>query len=298
MYTTERRLIPLGAFALIAGAVYEAKYIIKEWQKIIMTSLVSFALSFTAFLPGKRERHYNFENHIQMWPYIFLVIFIIGVIGFHKDKIIPRLTEGITLLQSIAIIYWVVDFGLLKTHNIFLIYLMLNGLIFSAFSIFHAFTKTELTRTNRLILSIWSTIIVLLFAAENVFKTISYNLENTDNLTTGVYGSLQYFLLGVSSFYIVQNFIMLVSFLPKKGTFFNKEYYKELEELKKDHIERYSFEQVSIRHSLFCIIFTTIIFYLNYYYKVLPKHIAIWAVFVTFQIISNFYEYLKIKPSE
>ncbi|SEP29494.1 hypothetical protein SAMN05444671_3130 [Flavobacterium sp. CF108] len=298
MYITERRLIPLSAFALIAGAIYEAKYIVKDWQKLIMTALGSFALSFIAFIPGKREGNYNFEMHIQIWPYFFLVILIIAVIGFNKDKIIPKLTEGITLLQSIAIIYWVIDFGFLKTKNVFLLFLMFIGLIFSGFSIFHAFTKTELTRTNRLILSIWSTIVIFLLAAENIFKTISYNVTNTYDLASGLYSNLPFFLLGVSSFYIVQNFVMLISFLPRKGAFFNKVYYKELKELKNDHIERYSFEQVHISNSMFCIIFTSIIFYLNYYYKVVPKHIAIWFVFFIFQLISNFFDYQKIETNE
>lgn len=298
LYVTERQLIPITAFSLIAGAVYEAKYITKDWQMVIMTGIASFAFSFLAFLPAKNERHYNFENRIEIWPYFFLVIFLVITVAANKDRIIQKLTEGITLLQSIAIIYWVVDFGFLKTTNVFLLFFMFIGLLFSSFSIFHAFTKTELTRTNRLILSIWSTIVVLLLAAENVLKTINYRTGNTESLISNLYSNLQFFLLGVSSFYIIQNFVMLISFLPRKGAFFNKEYYKELKELKNDHIERYSFEQVHISNTIFCIIFTSIIFYLNYYYKVVPKHIAIWFVFVIFQFISNFYDYVKIKVSE
>jgi hypothetical protein len=296
MYLTERNLIPVSIFALIAGAVFETKRLTEKWWIVISTALGSFFFSFLAFLPGKREHNYDFENHIQIWPYCFLIFFLIFTIAFNKDKVIPKLTEGITLLQSIVIIYWVVDFGLITTDNLFLIILMCLGLLFSIFSIFHAFTHTELTRTNRLTLSIWSTIIFVLLATENIIRIFqNEQIENTENITSGFYIGLQYFLLGISSVYIVQNYFMLIGFLPGKGTFFNKQYYKDLKELKSEHIKRYSMQQIDILHSLYCIIFTSGIFYLNFYYKIVPKHIAIWIVFVTFPLILYIYEYLTQK---
>lgn len=296
MYVTDRNLIPISIFALIAGAIFEAKFIIKKWGEVLGIALLSFFLSFLSFLPGKRERHYDFENHIEIWPFCFLVFFLIFIIAFNKDKVIPKLTEGITLLQSIAVIYWLLDFGFLENHNLFLLFIFSIALFFSTFSLFHSFTHTELTKTNRLILSIWSTIIFVLFAVENIIRTFQNGqIENSENLTSGVYMSVQYFLLGVSAVYIVQNFTMLVAFLPGKGTFFNKEYYKDIKKLKSDHVNRYSLQQVHILNSLFCVIFTSGLFYINYKYKIVPKHIAIWLVFVTFPLISNLFEYWKKK---
>ncbi len=296
MYRTERILIPISIFALIAGAIFETKRITEKWWIVLSTALISFFLSFLAFLPGKREHNYNFENHIEIWPYSFLFFFLIFTISFNKDKVIPKLTEGITLLQSIAIIYWVLDFGLMTTDNLFLIALMCLGLLFSVFSIFHAFTHTDLTRTSRLTLSIWSTIIFVLLATENIIRIFhNEQIENTEDITSGFYIGLQYFLLGISSVYIAQNYFMLMGFLPGKGTFFNQQYFKDLKELKSEHIKRYSTEQIDILHSLFCIVFTSGIFYLNFYYKVVPKHIAIWIVFVTFPFVIYIYEYLTKK---
>jgi hypothetical protein len=296
MYITERTLIPISIFALIAGAVFETKRLTEKWWIVTSTALISFFLSFFAFLPGKREHDYNFENHIEIWPYYFLFFFLIITIFFAKDKVIPKLTEGITLLQSIAIIYWVVDFGLITTDNLFLIILMCFGLLFSFFSFFHAFTHTELTRTNRLTLSIWSTIIFVLLATENIIRVFqNEQIENTENITGGFYIGLQYLLLGISSVYIAQNYFMLIGFLPGKGTFFNKQYFKELKELKSEHVKRYSIEQIDILHSLFCIVFTGGIFYLNFYYQIVPKHIAIWIVFVTFPFILYIYECITKK---
>lgn len=293
MYNTERILIPISIFALIAGAVFEAKRITEKWWIVLSTTLISFFFSFLAFLPGKREHNYNFENHIEIWPYYFLFFFLIFTISFNKDKVIPKLTEGITLIQSIAIIYWVIDFGLIISDSRFLIILISLGLLFSVFSIFHAFTQTDLTRTSRLTLSIWSTIIFVLLATENIIRIFhNEQIENTEDITSGFYISLQYFLLGISSVYIAQNYFMLIGFLPGKGTFFNQQYFKELKELKSEHIKRYSMEQINVLYSMFCIVFTSGIFYLNFHYKVVPKHIAIWIVFVVFPFGIYIYEYL------
>lgn len=296
IYNSERTLIPISIFALIGGAIFQTKQLTKKWRIVLFTAFISFILSFFAFLPGKREQVYNFENHIEFWPFLFLFIFLIMTIVFAKEKVIPKLTEGITLIQSMAIIYWVADYGLLETKNLFLITIMVIGLIFSLFSIFHAFTNRELTRTNRLTLSIWSTFIYIIFAIEHIYNVFqNEQIENSQDLTSGIYIALQYFLLGISGVYIVQSYFMLVGFLPKKNSFFNKLYYKELKELKSEHIKRYSIEQIDILHSLFCVVFTGGIFYLNYEYKIVSKNIAIWIVFISFPFILYIYEYLKQK---
>lgn len=296
IYISERTLIPISIFALIGGAIFQTKRLTKNWGLVLGTALISFIISFIAFLPGKREHEYVFDKHIEIWPFMFLFIFLFLISVFAQEKVTPKLTEGITLIQSMAIIYWIVDFGLLKTQNLFLISIMIIALFFSLFSIFHAFTHTELTRTNRLTLSIWSTIIYVIFAIEHIYKVFqNEQIENTENMFNGMYIGLQYFLLGVSGVYIVQSYLMLAGFLPSKGSFFNSLYYKELKELKNDHIKRYSVEQIDILHSLFCVIFTGGIFFINYEYKIVPKNIAIWIVFVSFPFILHFYEYLKKK---
>lgn len=298
LYNSDRRLIPISVLALIAGVLFESKRLAEKWLPVLLTALGSFIFSFLAFLPGKREHTYNFENHIEMWPYTFIFIFIIISIIVHKDKVIPKLTEGITLLQSIAVIYWVIDYGFINTNSLFLKSLMVVGLLFSLYSIFHAFTHAILSRTSRLTLSIWSSIIMLLFASDNISRVYQNDqIENTADLTHGLYIGLQYFLLGISAIYIVQNFIMLTSFLPGKGTFFNAQYYRDLKELKSDHIKRYSDIQVNILHSFFCVLLTGTIFFLNYHYQLLPRHIIIWTVFVIFPFILIIFDYATRKKN-
>lgn len=296
MQTSEKRLIPISVFALIAGVIFENKRLTQKWSTVLWTALGSFAFSFFIFLPGKRERIYNFENHVEMWPYAFIFFFIIFAISFHGDKIISKLTEGITLLLSIAVIYWVVDHGFVDTSSYFLKLMMIIGLLFSLFSFLHAFTHTGLSRTSRLSLSIWSSIIIVLFAIDNIYRVYqNEQIENTIDVANGLYIALQFFLLGVCSIYIAQNVLMLTGFLPGKGTFFNAQYFKELKELKSDHIKRYSARQISILHSTFCVLFTGTVFTLNYHFQVLPRHIAIWIVFVIFPYILMLYDYATNK---
>lgn len=287
-----RRLIPISIIAIIAGVIFEGKRLSDKWSTVLWTALGSFIFSFLTFLPGKREHNYNFEDHIAMWPYGFIIFFAIFSIAFHGDKVIPKLTEGITLLQSIAVVYWVVDYGFIDTDNVFLKSLMAIGLIFSLYSVFHAFTHAILSRRSRLTLSIWSSIIMMLFASDNIYGVYqNEQIEDTADITHGLYIGLQFFLLGVSGIYIVQNFIMLMGFLPGKGTFFNAQYFRNLKELKSDHIKRYSDRQVNILHSFFCMLFTGTIFVLNYHYQILPRNVAIWIVFVVFPFILIIYDY-------
>jgi len=298
IHNSGRRLIPISVLAIIAGVLFESKRLSDKWMTVLLMGLGSFILSFVAFLPGKREHIYNFENHIEMWPYVFIFSFAIFSIAFHKDKVIPKLTEGITLLQSIAVIYWVIDYGFIDTDSLFLKSLMVVGLLFSMYSVFHAFTHAILSRTSRLTLSIWSSIIMLLFASDNIYRVYqNEQIEKTADLTHGLYIGLQYFLLGISAIYIIQNFIMLTGFLPGKGTFFNAQYYRDIKELKSDHIKRYSDRQVSMLHSFFCVLLTGTIFFLNYHYQLLPRHVTIWAVFVIFPFILIIYDYATGKKN-
>ena len=294
-YSNHKHLIPISALAIIIGIVYESKRLSDKWAPILTNLFWAFIVSLFAFLPGKKEYEYDFENHMQLWPYIFIFIFSLISVIFHGDKVIPRLTEGITLLQSIAVVYWFVDYGFVEIDHWFLITIMLIGLIFILYALFNAFTYIKLSRTNRLMLSIWSSIIMMLFAVDNIIRIYqNEQIENTEEITHGLYIALQFFLLGVSCIYILQNTLMLMGFLPSKGRFFNKEYFSEVKELKDDHIKRYSEGQIHIVDSFFCLLFVGIIFTLNFYYQILPRHIAIWIVFIIFPYVAMLFDHILL----
>ena len=89
---------------------------------------------------------------------------------FNYDKVIIKLGEGATLLQSLAIIYWVLDTGIFGIDNIICKSFTIFTFIFSLFAIFNSLTYFILTNPFRLILSIWSSIITLILTIDNAIK--------------------------------------------------------------------------------------------------------------------------------
>jgi hypothetical protein len=278
---SNRKLFSVSLLALFAGLLYESFRISENWKIVVAIFIGAYFFSLFNFLPGKREVHYNFENHIESWPYYFIFLFTLIFAIFNKDKVTIKLTEGITLLLSLSFIYWTVDYGFTNYHNWFAITLLTIAFIFTAFSILNALTDIQLTKNIRLTLSIWSTVIMFAFAIDNIIRVFSNQDIESSYLSQGFYIALQYFLLGVSAVFIMQNFILLTEFLPSR----DGNYKADLKENIKTHIDRFSDKQVSIRLSLFCILYAVTIYWLNYEYRVLPRHTMIWFVFLTFPIL-------------
>lgn len=238
-----------------------------------------------------------FENHIETWPYSFLFVFTMAFAIFFKEKVTIKLTEGTTLLLSISLVYWIIDYGFTNFRNWFALTLLIIVFFLTAFSIVNALTHIPLSRSIRLTLSIWSSIILFAFAADNIIRVFSNpDIEGSKYISDGIYFSIQYFLLGISAIYIMYNFILLSAFLPSKGG----NYRRDLMEAKKDHVDRYSHNQIYIGHALLCITFSTTIYVLNYKFQVLPRHTIIWIVFITSPFFLQFFDFLILgkKKSE
>lgn len=289
---SERKLFSVSLIALFAGLLFESFRISKNWKDIVFEFIGAYFFSLFCFLPGKREKVYDFETHIELWPYYFIIFFALFFVVISEDKVTAKLTEGITLLQSLSLIYWTIDYGFINFHNWFSITILTIVFIFSAFSILNALTYIRLTKTIRLTLSIWSSIIMFAFAIDNIIRVFSnQDIERSKYLSQGLYIGLQYFLLGVSAVYILQNFILLLNFLPSR----NGNYMKDLHENKIAHINRFSDKQVLIIYSIICIVFATTFYYLNYHFQILPRHTMIWLVFSTFPIIVNLTNRIKVQ---
>ncbi len=282
---SSRNLYVLNIIPLFLGIIYENKRLSTDWKMIALKAIGALVLSLFFFFPGKNESVYNFENHIILWQFGFLVIFVLISVFIHDQKVIPKLTEGITLMQSLSILYWIVDFNFFETKNLFLILLIFVSFLVSFYSIIHAFTNIPLTRNSRLFLSIWSSIIMIVFSFEHIFRVFtSPNIEDS-GIFEGLLLIIQYFLLGVSSMYILQNLFMLIEYLPSKQRFYNKLHRKEIKIMNNIHIGRYSDKQVKFSDATFCFVYCVFLYTLNYLYNFIPRHTAIWIVFLTFPIV-------------
>lgn len=263
---------------------------LKNWKFVFFKFIGAYLLSFLSFLPGKKEHIYNLDNHIQFWLYAIIFFYILISTIFFGEKIILKLTEGITLLLSLSLAYWVIDYGFINVDFILIKILLIVGLLFAIYSILHSITYIPLTRTARLVLSIWSSIIIFTFSIDNIFRVFTSNeIENSEFFSEGLYVGIQYFLLGISSIYILQNFILLTDLLPSK----NSSYKKDLILAKKAHIKRFSNIQVARKNSLICILYCFFFYYLNSQLEILPRHTMIWFVIFTFPIFVNFLNYIQ-----
>ncbi len=292
-----KTILSTGIFAVVAGAILESVRRNQDVKKMLPPLLFSYCLSFCALLPGKNELRYNFEMHALLWPIAFTIIYIISITTLERKTYTAKLTEGSTLLLSIAAAYWVIDKRLYIFASLPHAFALLAGILFLLFSGFHAFTNSALSTTSRLLLSIWSSFIMLLFSVDYIYRIYKAGQVTTSaGPTETLLISLQFFLLGISALYIVQNFMMLVNFLPDKHNFFNSEHFKRIAETKKAHIERYSDEQVKINHSLLCIFVVIPAFAINYYFDILPCHTSICFLVFAFPYIIVVYD--KITASQ
>ncbi|AOZ99313.1 hypothetical protein BIW12_07580 [Flavobacterium commune] len=282
-------------FPLILGLIFQGKRLYGTWRPLIENFVIALAGGFFVFIISHKGIN-NIGEKIYLITYAFLLCFILAFLAkFKKSRelIIPKLTEGITLLYSIAIIYWLVDFS--KDYVYAKIVYVFFFIVFciSVFSIINAFTKIPLSKTNRFLLSLWSSIAMIVFALDYIIRVFKNGeISNAVSFQQEVYLFFQYFLLGVSAIYIAQNISMIFGFLPDK----NEKSYRNsrrIKVLKKDHVERYSEEQVSVWYSLFCVVFSTSLFWMNYKCQFMNRQSIIWIVFVSFPILIHFYEYVK-----
>lgn len=284
-YHSERTLISIMIIPLILGIIFENKRLSSDWKAIALKILGASLLSMLAFIPGKRERIYSFENHIEVWPYVFIAVFVIISMVYHEKKITRRLTEGITLLQSISIIYWIVDIGFLNFKNVFAYILMGIGLVFSAISFIHAFSYIKLTRNARLFLSIWSSVIMIIFAVDHIYRVFTFDYFVDNKMLNEGLNVLQYFLLGVSLIYIFQNVNMLLVYLPERSSWYGKEQMQDIRRMNKVHIGRYSSNQIKIIDAFMALLFASGIYYWNFRYQIMPRHTLIWLLFWIFPFV-------------
>jgi hypothetical protein len=285
----EKAYIPISMFAIIMGLLFEYRRISQKWSYVLYMTLGSFALGFFAMLAGKEEGANLFDKDIIVLPLAFLFFFVTIAVVVHEKNIIAHLTEGITLMQSIAFIYFILDTGSWQSRFILLKLLVIIAGLLSLFVIFYSLSNFKLSKKSRLRLSIWSSVIMVVLAADNIFHVyLNEPIETSNNFWQASYIGTQYFLLGITSIYIAQNFFMLMDFLPDRGGNSNGKYFNKINHLKAKHVARYSRQQIKKSQGLLCILLTSIIFGLNYYFRFVPRSFAIWSVFILFPMIADF----------
>ncbi len=292
--------LTLAYLAFFIGKTLELRKIAGSWKTVAFTMIGSLLASLYNFAPYKKEVGYSLQRHLDNWPIVFALIFVVIVVAFFSKKLTVRIGEGITLLHSLTLMYFLADRFQSGTGSGWWVALCVLPL---CYSLIHALTYTEITKEDRLYLSIWSSLTMAVFAfvyvqnvlqMDNVEKLISEN-----RFGDGAYVFFEYFLLGASGAYIAQNALMLLGYLPGRNRFFNAAYFKDVRELNKNHIERYSSEQVDKREAFFVLFLAGGLLTANYYLKFFEPSFVICVCLIVVPIFVGLLgRLIKIQPTQ
>ena len=300
---TEKELISLTFLPLLLGIFFELKRLRISYQDIIIQIVFALFISLIiAFLPDRRDNPYNIENHIGIFPFVFVAIFlIVSIIYFIENKkrkhLTSKLTEGIIFVQSLSILYLILDLLNFKNPAFLEILLLVVGIGFSSISIFHAFSKMKHGSNSKMVLSLWSSMIMLFFGFFYIKSVFQYEISVQYSFGNNTISFIQYFLFGTSAIYMLRNLYFIFGFLPSKGEY-SADYEKRKNELTKIHIDRFSDQQLPILTSLFCLILVGGIYFLNYKYDWIPCFTMIWLVFTFFPFLIYMWENFILKKKE
>lgn len=171
IYTVDKSITNFYFLPLLLGLVFELKRITKKWSVVGITTIISFYLSFFAFAHSKTESKYEYDSHLQMWPFFFLLFFVvIALIFYLVSENVKQVTEGIALLFTIAFNYWIFANGYWHKGNLLIKTLIILNAVPSLFTVFNSLSYYPLGKTNRVLLSLWYAIVGLVLASDNVYQ--------------------------------------------------------------------------------------------------------------------------------
>lgn len=265
-------MFPIIVIPILLGIMYEYKNISKNWSKIANTFSIASIVSVLFFNQTTEKFGQQF---VDGWPYVLTVFFVITICLSDRSEITKKLQEKVLLIESIACLYWLIEVG-----GMFIFSLLPAFLIFIVLPILYVFNHIFRNRIpsdrTKMFLSIWSCFILFLFSFEYLVNTIftSFNFHFELSHQTLLI-LIQFFLFGVSSIYMMNNFLLLSGFFSGKNWIFGKGY-------RALHVERYSDKQMSLKEGVFYLLFPLTTFGLNFYLQWVDKNLLILLVlFIT-----------------
>jgi len=267
------QFLTLAYAAFVMGTFFEVRRMSSNWKHVGLKLLAAVVLSAMFVIVEPK--------YVGKWPLVFAGVLLFVSVAIHYDRMMAKIGEGVTLLHSLTLLYLCAEF--LKKVG-----LSLWGLVIIflpvAYSVLHALTHIRITKRDRLYLSLWSSLTMAVFALLYIYSI--WHMDKIENLFVaerffdGITVFLEHFLLGISGAYILQNFFMLLAYLPGRREFFNEAYFRSVREMNKEHIERYSSDQVDRREAWFVLILVGSLLALNYHFAILGVQFSIWICLV------------------
>lgn len=283
VYANERTLISLSTTALMLGLIVESLRLGGFKKKILHEMLLAYGLSFIVFIPLNFDA-YNLLDRIATWPAVFLGAYALTSMVLFKDKIVPRINISHTTVWSLAILYYLYDWGLLTDEDGLYQIIGFSLLALSLYVVVLAFLKSALTQKQRVLLSSWSALIMVVFAADyalDLFLSTKHAMEVTlmDKLLLFV----PYFVLGMGLVYVLQNIYLVYDFIAPGDS----EYKEQVKNVVATHLKRYDPKKPPAIFLIVLILVTTVFFWTNNSLTVLSKQTAVWLVFLLVSVLNE-----------
>lgn len=240
-----------------------ATYITAPFLVLILFSL--FKIELTDFLG-------IIDLYAAFFPIILFAFYVIILVDHAGKEFAVKFSEGLTFLKSLSLIYYAIEMDLFSYSGFFANVFIALGIFLILLSIVSAFTYIKITNNLKVILSVWSTLILLLFT----FNHISSLFSSFNSLQLNPMLVLDFFILGSSAVFIAQNIDALLYYYPENTEFFSKYHFKQIEKANRKQMERYKDEQVRIIDSFICLIIASTFYSLNYILKIFSAQSAIW----------------------
>lgn len=278
--------ISYNIIALIFGLVLESTRLMEKWIDVLLKLVICLVISFIFTV----HNDYNFDRHLQIWPYSFIAIYALVSIFIHEKNLISHITIGDMIIQLPAFIYWILSRAENCLYYSQLTSLCLLPISLLIYAIYAIYRRDELNPSARLTMSISSCIILTILSIDNsiavfMFPEIEHITISKDHISI----LMAYFFLGISTMYIVYNFILLMKYYPDKNMKYSKQ--KRLANI--SHLKRFSKFNVNFKYAMMVLLVSTIIYSINYHYKIIHCNMAIWSVFVLTPHIIRISYYLR-----
>lgn len=260
-------LLPLSLVALLAGLIFEYRRLSGKWSTVLSTTFWAWCISIC--IGGAKVS----EGKLVVWPYLFLLVFIIIATIIHYSKATRLMTEGVALLLTFAVNYWIIANDYWHKGSNIIKCMIAANVIISVFSLFNAFSYRRLSKASRLLFSIWCSIISLVLSIDNFLVLYRHrDIEHINSLAEQSLFFGSFFLLGVSSIYIAHNLTMIIGYLLSGGFFLS------VKNMNDAHLKRFSDEHVYITDSIIVSIISLTGFTLNYFFDFVPVNFMIWSM--------------------
>jgi hypothetical protein len=212
VFQTERTLISLSTIALMLGLVFESLRLGGFRKEIMRELLLAYACSFIVFIPMRFEE-YGLMSRISTWPAVFIGAYVIFSVILFKDRIIPKINLTHTFVCLLAFVYYAYEWDWFWDESWLYRCLAFSGLLSTLFVLFLSLRKGVLTQRIRLMLSVFSALLMIFFAAEfaiELFVSTKYAREITWLEKLDLF--FPYFVLGMGLVYTMQNIYLIIDF--------------------------------------------------------------------------------------